>query len=426
MIPQVQIGELSNYSGSFWRTHLHPDSRDLFRRLRETFLDGAAALKLNTALSRISEGAGIDGGVWQPYDPATSIETSAGYNQWQRAKVDGAWTSLHSSSQEDGTALMPDTLPPSWNAFIPHNIIDSSVFSSPSWLIPIPADIRPIAIACNCWMVAGIDFFAHAGYIEVFKNPDELFGPAGMALLRFESNNKNPTGFAFSSEGRANLNVAYYYRCLQTPETFLKAALTAAGFIQVPEDCTVLAMTATGYITDQGYIGLAYAHQALEPGTMLQRGTFIGARPEIVKLRDIEPRDFPDGLPLQGLIPWGLKVPTGQIKVDIVDGHARPWLNGSYDDLLSFWGFLSRAELVNPEFSLANALSLSDGPHTINWLELLRDNEVDRHIWIVRLNASESEPAMLERLRSFLLRERPLGKSVLFANESPLQNSSLT
>jgi hypothetical protein len=419
MIPQSQISELANYSGSFWRTHLHPESRELFRRLRETYLEGAATLSLNTTLAGLGGDVGLGGGLWHPYNAESVVVTHSGYNRWQRTRVNAQWSITHSDAGA-GSSFLSEQLTPSYHAFVPHNFTDDTPAEAPTWLVPIPEGVHPLAIAGTRWLVAGIDFSVQPGYIEVFQNPDELFGPAGMVLLRARITIKNPTGFAFSSDSRANANVARYYRHLQTPDTLLRAALSAAGFIEVTETCTVLAVTLTGYLTDKGRVEVGYDHTPLDVGTVLAAGTFIGASPELVAIPDLLPTDFPDGFNLGNLTPWDLRIPTGAIHIDIVAGHARPRLIGDESELTAFWGALAQAETLNPAYTIAGTRGWSDGPHVIDWLDMLRENEIGRHVWIVRLNAPDASIEMVDRLKTFLKRERPLGKAVVFTGPEPL------
>lgn len=408
MIPQTHIPALANFSGSFWRTHLHADSKPLFWRMRELLAESSVLTSLRDVVAGLYGGDPILGPKWVPYLPDACLILGSAPERWMRTTVGNDWLVTRPSSDTEITSdILLQQMVPGAYVVIPGVIGEPVGDALRSWLVPIPADLVPSVIAGKTWMVAGIDFHAYPGFIEVFRSPDELFAPEGFVLMRYTRPKRNATSYTFHSDGAVSALSARYFQDDQMAGSLIAAACQSAGLVAATEQCGILAVTAAGYITDCGPLPIPYEHTPLEVGTTLQAGQFVGAAPEVV---DLSSEDFPFGFPLNLVSPWELTIPPGVIRVDVVSGHVQPYLVGTQSERERYWFALAAADAADPEHTVAGVLGLTAGTHSVRWLDLVADQVLGRHMWIVRLNAAGTSPAIRASISEFLRKEKPLGK----------------
>ncbi len=411
MIPQEQIPALSKFSGSFWRTLLHKDSKPLFSRLREVWAECGNLQVLHRVLASFNGESSVSGPKWFPYLPQHCLMLGSGIGQWVRSHDGTGWI-VTRPTEEDALPVdfIHPALGPGYTAIAPAIVNPEVGAIARSWLVPIPLGVQPLVIAGKRWLVAGVDYQLFEGWLQVFAAPDDLFSPDGFVMVRGRDALRNPLIYAFGSDGLRTRQVARYYRENQSPECFIAAACEAGGLVRIEQDCIILAAAPDGYVTDVGALDVPYEHTTLAAGTVLATGTFIGAAPAPVGL---DVADFPGGLPLTGITPWNLTIPPGVVRVDVVDGHCQPYLVGDMLELIRFWHYLAQADVMAPDYTVAGVLELADGTHYLDWLTLTVEQVLGRHAWLLRLNAGGTDVLIRKRIREFIDREKPLGKIVL-------------
>ena len=304
------------------------------------------------------------------------------------------------------------------------------------YLLPIPRELSPIIIASripDVYLVAGIDFTCHDGYIALRDNPAEVLAPGIVRVVTAELHLDRPNSYVVASPEmrRGNRRIADYFRKSQSIRSFRLAAAQYCGLYVFDYDDRVLYAYSDGVImtyimANAGVIRLAYTHRRLNIGQVVPAGFVVGLRFDFLEFRE-----HGYGM-LQAAKNSGAKVsldfvssvagiswiPESTITVNYVDTtagkpHARLLLNGTEQALQEFWAAQKRHELATGLY-LADELGIaSTTPTAVVEMDTLLENFYGERLTLAVCDQLPTE--MQKRLKEFLHEHRPTGCALLYA-----------
>jgi hypothetical protein len=303
------------------------------------------------------------------------------------------------------------------------------------YLLPVPRGLSPIVIASripDVYLVAGIDFTCHDGYIALRDNPAEVLAPGVVRVVTAELHLSSPNSYVVASPEirRGNRRIADYFRKSQSIRSFRLAAAQYCGLYVFDEDDRVLyayadGVTATYIMANAGVIRLAYTHRRLNIGQFVPAGFVVGLRFDFLEFREhgygmlqaaknSGARVSLDFVSSVAGIAW---IPERAVTVNYVETtagkpHARLILNGSEQALREFWDAQKRHELATGLY-LADALGItSDTPIVVD-MDTLLENFYGERLTLAVCDQLPTE--MQKRLKEFLHEHRPTGCALLYA-----------
>lgn len=315
----------------------------------------------------------------------------------------------------------------------PDTSIDASAIASitpPSWLLPIDPDLRPLSLqSTQGTLILGQDFILSGTSLEFFREPTALFPDD---ILHITRGLRRRTSL-FSYPLRMNQlvrpvpEISGYYRHNQSVTQLARAAATAAGYLVLPRESTVVevhpAPNSTSYVFDDASVmTVDYNHTPLVEGTTYPEGTIIGNPFSLFGPETSRPGWYRDpainwtaGLPLRYLGPWAnLAVPDGNVTATreaaaTAPGkwHCRFPLAGPSEDADRFWARVWDSERITGHY-LADIIGIDDTTASVvvNPLDVFFQAFLHEKALLVVFPTLQSGAARATILE-FLQREKP-------------------
>ena len=264
------------------------------------------------------------------------------------------------------------------------------------YLVPIPRGMTPTVIegrAPDTYLINGIDFTAHDGYIAMTDDPETVL-PVGLVRVHAaEMRVSSPDSFLIAADKAGGKYLAEYAHKTQSLSAFKRAAAEYAGLYVAQTADVVLDVRETGgsrtvyNLASAGPVEINYPHDALIKYQQLEPGFIISGRFDVVASRYNDAVNLPetaaaswDGdLRLDGILPvkgltWDgrSRIPIDYISTGSEDKpHVRLHFAGPQYQLSRYWEFQRLHELRTGEY-LYDALGEPNMPSTIDFWSLLK------------------------------------------------------
>lgn len=302
------------------------------------------------------------------------------------------------------------------------------------YLLPVPEDLTPIIIETKDgdYMVSGVDFSAHRGYIATRDNPAAAFPSGVVRVVSGTRRTVAPHSFVIGAptERTCGKYLAEYMRKTQSLSAFRRAAAEFCGMFVFQEADVVLsshpvtdAMVYT--MAGAGPVRIDYRHQPMTAGQEVQPGYAVAYRLELVtELSSGGPidqavADSGAGVSMDGVLPvkgisWtpGVRVLADYVEVSTSGTpHLRLHLHGAGGRLEEFWDAQKRHELATGVY-LYDEIANGAESLLVDMDALLRSYYGPQ---LVLLAADVVEPTMYSRLMEFANDYKPSGVVLLTA-----------
>lgn len=304
------------------------------------------------------------------------------------------------------------------------------------YIIPIPAHLTPIVIATRFpdhVLVQGIDFETGPGYIIMRESPGEVFNAGGFTVLTGYQDLRLPYDFTMQVNGPAfgHQFIASYYKGSNSRASFERAAAQACGMLVLEEDDTLvqafrLSDDTTRYVfLKRGVTDVSYPHEALEPGRDYVKGHIVSNGFRIVSgstagwlRRAVGDRT----VSLTGVT----SIPDTYLPAEMLTAyhsesgaspHARVVIRGTEASLLAYWWRQKQHELSTGLYLSDTIGMTAEQPRVAIDMHALIETFYGRRLLLVLPELGGAHPSYLYRLKEFVMREKPVGAAVLFAEE---------
>jgi hypothetical protein len=306
------------------------------------------------------------------------------------------------------------------------------------YVLPIPSGVTPVVIATrhvDRVLVQGIDFEAGAGYITMRESPGSVFFAGGFTILTAIVDVRMPYDFTTQVNGPSfgSKFVAAYYKGALSRSSFERAAAQAAGLLVLEQDDTVVKVHRQSpdlvrYVfLKAGPVDVGYPHVELEAGVDYQKGHIVSNGFRIVS--GGAPgwlRRAADGrtLLVEGAVSVpDLYLPSGMTMAYFVETgeggkpHTRIHLQGEDFKLDALWS-LQRNHERRTGLYLSDVVGLSPArPRVAFDMHAILETFYGPRLLLVIPDLDGAHPSYRQRLREFVLREKPVGSAVLFVEE---------
>jgi hypothetical protein len=284
---------------------------------------------------------------------------------------------LRDDSPDTVGAPIPTPIAASDAVFLEAIADAASVLPSGSdwYLLPMPLGVSPIIIESTTgdMLVAGIDFSAHRGFIATRLSPAHNFPPGLVRIVSAYLDLPQPHSFLLSAPvgRRCSKFLTAYAKQSQSLAAFRRAAAEFCGMFVFPEPDAVLGSYsipgATVYLmASAGALRIDYPHRALELGEVVQAGTVVAPRLELLTESESAPVSIIDRaidagmlVSMDGVLPVkGLYAPS-QSKILLDCGptdprsgkpHVRVHFAGAPGATSALWNLQRVHELETGEF----------------------------------------------------------------------------
>lgn len=307
------------------------------------------------------------------------------------------------------------------------------------YLVPIPHNLSPIVISSRLpgvFLVAGIDFTCHEGYIAMRDNPAEVLpiGPVTVTTAEMLIGSHNSYPLAAPEVRSGNRRIVDFYRKTQSIRAFRLAAAQYCGLYVFDHADRVLYAKADGaamtyILANAGVVSISYPHYKLSVGQNVPAGHVVSLRFDFLEYREHGPGYLTEAAqhngaavslnfisPVKGIF-WSVQEPVLADYVETGYGgrpHARLHLTAHPESLQEFWDTQKRHELATGQY-LSDVLGLTaQNPEVenVDMGQLLESFYGDRLTLIV---ANELPAEMQRRLQDFLMEHRPTGCALLYS-----------
>lgn len=300
------------------------------------------------------------------------------------------------------------------------------------YLIPVPEGLTPSIIEARdgSYLVAGVDFSAHRGYIATRENPAEVFTPGVIRVVSGTRTVEAPHSYVLSApnDRKCGKYLAEYTRKTQSLPAFRRAAAEFCGMQVFGAADLVLAAhpvtDGTIYVTAAlGAVRVDYPHYPMSAGQELQPGHVVAARlalySEATFDRPLEEAAQETGydISLDGVLPVkGLSwTPGEKVLADYEEvspggtPHLRLHFNGVFAARQAFWDAQKRHEL-------ATGVYLYDEVGNGALTQLVDINALLQSYYgkqLVLMVADMQIPVMYSKLMEFSAEYKPAGVALL-------------
>jgi hypothetical protein len=301
-----------------------------------------------------------------------------------------------------------------------------------AYLVPIPENVTPVIINSSIpdvYLVAGIDFEVHRGFIMLRENPAEVLASPHVQMLIAYVENASPHNYFW---GLPRSAVSDYFMAQFKKQAsslpLLKSAMAEyAGFWVAPVQDHVMDVIPTAtevvYVMHRGgVIRIDYPHWILSEGQTINAGQAISGRLNVSRASEMPWLTWPtteEGISMDTVLPVpGLALPmngmitaTRSLGVGGFEKVRYSYLEIVPGALDKLWALQdARDEIAGAPVEPVTTFVDPDTTQTVNMWEILAQHYGDRLMFV---EIGEITPSMRQLITKFIREHTPVGTLVL-------------
>jgi hypothetical protein len=301
-----------------------------------------------------------------------------------------------------------------------------------AYLVPIPENVTPVIINSvipDVYLVAGIDFEVHRGFIMLRENPAEVLATPHVTMLLAYVENYSPHNY-FWGLPRTSVSDAFMAQFKKQASSLplLKSALAEyAGFWVAPVQDHVMDVIQTDtevvYVMHRGgVVRIDYPHWILSEGQTIQAGQAISGRLGVKLASEAPWLTWPTataGISMDTVLPVaGLALPTNgmitatkSVGAGGFDKVRYSYLEIVPGALAKLWALQdARDEVFGVPIEPVTTFVDPDTTKVVNMWEILAQHYGDRLMFV---EIGETASDMRQRITKFIREHAPVGTLVL-------------